>query len=248
MRARYANDGYLVMDALVSAEMCAELRERVDELIHAEAVPNGIVMQVEPRVERGERRAASRAHAIRKIDGLAVNDPLFRALTAHGAILDVVKALLGPNLKLFRNSLLLKPPSVGSAKGWHQDSPYWPIQPMALCSLWLALDDATTENGCMVVLPGQHMRGPLAHQAVCDDYVIEDGLIDPAMGVAVPMPAGSGLFFHSLLPHYTAPNTSSHWRRAMVLSFMSADSRYTGDGPGPVYAHVAGETLEGCVR
>jgi ectoine hydroxylase-related dioxygenase (phytanoyl-CoA dioxygenase family) len=119
---------------------------------------------------------------------------------------------------MFRNTLLLKPPEVGSPKGWHQDSPYWPIEPMNLCSCWFPLDDATPENGCMVVMPGWHTKGAFAHERTQDDFVIEDGVLDMSLAVTVPMKAGSGLFFHSLLPHFTAPNQSDKWRRAIALS------------------------------
>ncbi|HLV79714.1 MAG TPA: phytanoyl-CoA dioxygenase family protein, partial [Chthonomonadaceae bacterium] len=143
-------------------------------------------------------------------------------------------------------SLMLKPPEVGSQKGWHQDSPYWPIEPMALCSCWLPLDDATLENGCMWVLPGHHDR-PLPHVSVTDDYVIAEDGLDTSEGIAVPMRAGSGLFFHSLLPHFTAPNRTRSWRRAMVLSYMSARSHYTGPGDGPTYFPICGQSFPGCV-
>jgi ectoine hydroxylase-related dioxygenase (phytanoyl-CoA dioxygenase family) len=185
---------------------------------------------------------------IRKIDGLVEGDDLFRALGLNESIVGIIEQILGPDLKLFRNSLLLKPPEVGSPKGWHQDSPYWPIEPMALCSCWFPLDDATPENGCMAVLPGWHAKGPLPHVSVTDDYVIRDDAVDPSAGLLVPMRAGSGLFFHSLLPHYTAPNRTDRWRRAIALSYMSAQSRYTGSGESPVYFHVKGRSYPGCVR
>jgi len=62
------------------------------------------------------------------------------------------------------------------------------------------------------------------------------------------MRAGTGLFFDSLLPHNTAPNRSNHWRRAIALSYMSAQSRYTGDGDGPEYFPIQGKSYPGCVR
>jgi ectoine hydroxylase-related dioxygenase (phytanoyl-CoA dioxygenase family) len=68
-------------------------------------------------------------------------------LGLHDNIVGIIEQLLGPDLKMFRNALLLKPPRVGSQKGMHQDSPYWPIQPMELCSCWFALDDATLCRG-----------------------------------------------------------------------------------------------------
>lgn len=244
----YVRDGYILVEDLVSAEEVAALRERVREYTHGGRPTDRITIQLEPRVQRGEVTVAHPGDGIRKIDGLVQGDDLFRRLGLHTNIVGIIEQILGPDIKMFRNSLLLKPPEVGSPKGWHQDSPYWPIEPMDLCSCWFPLDDATPENGCMVVLPGQHKRGPLPHVHVTDDYVIDAQYIDPSQGVLVPMRAGSGLFFHSLLPHYTAPNRSQKWRRAIALSYMSARSRYTGPGESPVYFPVKGQTYPGCVR
>jgi ectoine hydroxylase-related dioxygenase (phytanoyl-CoA dioxygenase family) len=247
-RAGYERDGYVVVEELVSADEVAALRERVREYTHGGRPTDRLRIQVEPRVQRGEMSVSHPGDGVRKIDGLVEGDDLFRALGLHPKIVAILDQILGPDLKMFRNSLLLKPPEVGSQKGWHQDSPYWPIEPMALCSCWFPLDDATPENGCMAVLPGWHRRDPLPHVSVTDDYVIREDAIDPAAGLLVPMRAGSGLFFHSLLPHYTAPNRSDRWRRAIALSYMSAHSRYTGQGASPVYFPVKGRTFPGCVR
>jgi ectoine hydroxylase-related dioxygenase (phytanoyl-CoA dioxygenase family) len=247
-QAAYRKNGYLVIEDLISPEETQSLRQRIREYTHGGRSADALTVQIEPRVQRGEMTVEHPGDGIRKIDGLVQSDDLFRQLCLHENMLAVIETILGPDIKLFRNSLMLKPPSVGSQKGWHQDSPYWPIEPMDLCSCWLPLDDATLENGCMVVAPGHHVSGPFPHVHVTDDYVIPPESLPDAKTVAVPMRAGSGLFFHSLLPHYTAPNHSANWRRAMVLSYMSARSRYTGEGVGPEFFPVKGETFPGCVR
>ncbi len=244
----YQQDGYLLVEDLVDVEEVVALRERVREYTHDARPTTTLTIQIEPRVQRGELRVQHPGDGIRKIDGLVQGDDLFRKLGLHPNIVNILEQILGPDIKLFRNTLLLKPPEVGSQKGWHQDSPYWPIEPMELCSCWFPLDDATLENGCMVVMPGQHRRGPLPHVSVTDDYVIAPDCLDTSEGLAVPMRAGSGLFFHSLLPHYTAPNRSTKWRRAIALSYMSARSRYTGEGEGPEYFPVRGRSYPGYVR
>lgn len=244
----YHRDGYIVVEDLVTPEEVAALRQRVGEYTHGGRAWGNLRVQVEPRVQRGELQVEHPGDGIRKIDGLVQEDDLFRQLGLHENIVSIIEQILGPDIKMFRNSLLLKPPKVGSQKGWHQDSPYWPIEPMDLCSCWFPLDDATLENGCMWAIPGGHTQGPLPHVHVTDDYVIDESAYDDALGVAIPLRAGSGLFFHSLLPHYTAPNRSDKWRRAMVLSYMSARSRYTGPGESPEYFHVKGSTYPGCVR
>jgi phytanoyl-CoA hydroxylase len=244
----YHQDGYIVVEDLVSPGEVEALRARLQEYTHGGRPLGGIIPQIEPRIQRGELRVDHPGDGIRKLDRLVQEDDLFNALGLHPNIVGIVEQILGPDIKMFRNSLLLKPPQVGSAKGMHQDSPYWPIEPMDLCSCWFALDDATAENGCMAVLPGWHRRGPLPHVHVTDDYVVDEECYDPAGMVLAPVRAGGGLFFHSLLPHYTAPNRSRQWRRAIALSYMSAKSRYTGKGESPEYLHVRGSTYPGCVR
>jgi ectoine hydroxylase-related dioxygenase (phytanoyl-CoA dioxygenase family) len=244
----YHRDGYLVVEDLLSPEEVEALRTRVRDYTHGGRPPASIEVQVEPRILRGELEVEHPGDGIRKLTGLVEADDLFRALGLHPNIVGIMEQILGPDLKMFRNAMLLKPPGVGSAKGMHQDSPYWPIAPMELCSCWLALDDATPENGCMEVLPGGHRLGSLPHVHVTDDYVVDPGCYDMREAVQAPVRAGGGLFFHSLIPHYTAPNRSDRWRRAIALSYMSARSRFTGDGPGPEYFPVQGRTFPGCVR
>lgn len=244
----YEQNGYIVVEDLLSAEEVEGLRNRLREYTHGGRPLGSIRTQVEPRVQRGELHVDHPGDGIRKVEGLVEGDDLFQKLGLHENIVGIIEQILGPDLKMFRNALLLKPPSVGSAKGMHQDSPYWSIEPMNLCSCWFALDDATPENGCMAVLPGWHKKGPLPHVSVTDDFVVDEQHYDPAQMVMAPVRAGGGLFFHSLIPHYTAPNRSDKWRRAIALSYMSSKSRWTAEGESPVFFPVKGQTYPGCVR
>ena len=155
-------------------------------------------MQIEPRVQRQEMQVAHAGDGIRKVDNLVKEDDLFHQLGLNYNIVGIISQILGTDLKMFRNSLLMKAPEVGSQKGWHQDSPYWPIEPMDLCSCWFTLDDATPENGCLAVLPGWHKRGSLPHISVTDDYVIDPAQCEIPEGILAPVKAGGGVFFHSL--------------------------------------------------
>ena len=232
------DDGFALVPDLLSAEECAGLAARLDEYARgARPLAQGIAMQREPAVDRGEVQAAPGAD-VRKISRLA-GDDLFWSLITNSQIVDPMKALLGPRLELFRADALMKPAGVGSAKGVHQDSPYWPIEPMALWSCWMPFDPATLENGCMLVIPGSHKRGAMPHESTQDDYVIPHDHYDPLDLIAVPMRPGSGLFFHSLLIHGTAANMSSMPRRAVTMSYMASEFRYTGSGPRPDYLRVS---------
>ncbi|MDA0321711.1 MAG: phytanoyl-CoA dioxygenase family protein [Verrucomicrobia bacterium] len=245
--AAYERDGYVAVEELLDEQAVMALRERLREYTHGGRPTGELSVQIEPRVERGELQVEHPGDGVRKIDCLVQYDDLYRKLGTHPNILGVIEQILGPDIKLFRNAMLLKPPDVGSAKGMHQDSPYWPIRPMELCSCWFAIDDATTENGCMGVIPGGHGKGELPHVHVTDDFVVQEDCYDTDEMVLAPLRAGGGLFFHSLLPHYTAPNRSQNWRRAIALSYMSAKSTYTGDNEKPDYLTIQGQSFPGCV-
>ena len=244
----YDRDGFAIVENLLSPDEAAALQDRVREYTHGGRATKKLRIQVEPRVTRGELRVKHPGDGIRKIDGLVEGDDLYNQLGKHPNIVGVIQQILGPDLKMFRNAMLLKPPEVGSQKGMHQDSPYWSVAPMDLCSCWYAVDTATEENGCMGVLPGGHKKGALPHVRVADDFVVDEEAYSFGDMILASIPAGGGLFFHSLLPHYTAPNTSNHWRREIALSYMSAKSTYTGEGEGPEYYPISGVSFEGCVR
>jgi ectoine hydroxylase-related dioxygenase (phytanoyl-CoA dioxygenase family) len=152
---------------------------------------------------------------------------------------------LGPDIKLFRDALMMKPAHHGSAKPYHQDSAYWTIDPPDLASVWMALDNATLENGCMRVLPGSHAWGMMEHKHL-EDFQVEEDRLDRSQEVAVPLKPGGCLVFHSLLLHATSPNTSDLSRRAMITSYMSAKSRFIGDQK-PDYMQICGHSYDGCV-
>jgi phytanoyl-CoA hydroxylase len=244
----YDRHGFVIIENLLAPEEVKGLQDRVREHTHGDRSTERLAIQVEPRVHRGEMTVSHPGDGIRKIDGLVESDDLYNKLGKHPNIVGVIQQIVGPDVKMFRNAMLLKPPEVGSQKGMHQDSPYWPIEPMDLCSCWYAIDTATVENGCMGVLLGGHKGGALPHERVTDDFVVEEGHYNLDDIILAPIPAGGGLFFHSLLPHFTAPNLTDTWRRAIALSYMSAKSRYTGEGEGPEYYPISGKTFEGCVR
>lgn len=246
-RRQAETDGYFVVPGLLSAEQCRAYIGRLTAYATGErALPSGLGIQREPQVARGEL-AAKLGEDVRKISGVANGDDLFRGLVLRPRIVAIMQELMSPNLKLFRADVLMKPAGVGSAKGMHQDSPYWPIKPMALWSCWLPFDPATLENGCMTAIPGSQMRGALPHVHVTDDYVIAAEHYDQRAVVPIPMAPGSGLFFHSLLLHGTAANRSSQPRRAITISFMAAESHYTGKPPKPDYLHLSGHAVPGGV-
>ena len=83
-------------------------------------------------------------------------DEGFLEFCKNNTILDFVEQLIGPDFALWNSSFFAKPAHNGHATPWHQDGQYWPIRPLATCTVWLAIDDATIENGCLKFIKGSH--------------------------------------------------------------------------------------------
>ena len=108
---------------------------------------------------------------------------------------DVCADLIGPDVRLYWDQAVYKKPGTESPFPWHQDNGYAFVEPQQYLTCWVALTDATEENGCPWVVPGLHRRGTLAHEYSDIGFVC---LRDPADAVAVPARAGSIVVFSSL--------------------------------------------------
>jgi ectoine hydroxylase-related dioxygenase (phytanoyl-CoA dioxygenase family) len=221
---QYQREGYVVKRGLFDADTVSRVRERLREYTHGDRPGEGFNTQVEPEADDED---IDESDAVRKFEGLGLlDDEVVHDLATDERLVRVARDLLGPDIKLLRSAAMFKPPGVGSEKGLHQDSAYYPVRPHEQVTTWIALDDATPANGCMEVLPGGHMDGLLEHetQEYETDIVIPDDLGEMEH---LPMEAGDVLFQHSLLPHRTAPNATDRWRRAMIFMYMDARSRFT---------------------
>lgn len=88
-------------------------------------------------------------------------DDVFLDIARHDGILDLVEQLIGPDIILWGCQAFCKPPGDGMEVPWHQDGQYWPIRPLATCTVWIAIDDSVVENGCLRVIPKSHYEKTL---------------------------------------------------------------------------------------
>jgi ectoine hydroxylase-related dioxygenase (phytanoyl-CoA dioxygenase family) len=245
---RFDDQGFLFREGVLTALEVKALHQRLED-IGNEVVPfPAEYVQIEPLVENGRlAEDPVRFNNVRKVWNLTRYDELFKEYARHPAILDVVHSLIGPDLKIYVDQTLCKPPRVGSAKPPHQDSAYWTnIDPPNLVICWMALDDATEENGCMRFIPGSHKLGVIEHKHL-EDFRVEDDRVDYEREVAVPLQAGGCSFHHSLAMHRTDANRSPHRRIGLTVAYMSARSTYIGPAPQPAFEEIAGQSFAGCV-
>ena len=124
---------------------------------------------------------------------------------------------------------MFKPAFHGSAHGIHQDSAYWPMEPPSLVTVSIALNNATPENGCFKVIPKSHKWGVQNWGRIARDQhepLTDRDDIDLSKQIDVPLSAGSGLFFHSLMAHGSGPNRSPNPRNTALYAYFSPYVRY----------------------
>ncbi len=244
----YHEHGYIIVRDLFS------LQETSEMLAECESIHRGDfgelfadAAQVEPEFAEAAKKNPELARLARKFSAVVERSVIFRKCLLKDKLLSILRDILGPDILLFRDILMMKPARVGSKMPWHQDSNYWPIQPASLCSIWTALDEATIENGCMRVIPGSH-KLDLIPSKDKGASALRDEQIDLAKAIDVPLKPGSSLVFHSRLLHGSEPNRSEHHRRAFITSFMSARSKTTSDLGRQRFFLCCGHTYPGCVK
>eukprot|EP00043_Microstomoeca_roanoka_P017823 m.187180 g.187180 ORF g.187180 m.187180 type:complete len:294 (+) comp16709_c0_seq2:18-899(+) len=134
----------------------------------------------------------------------------------------VAQYLLGEDMAFDFDMLISKAPHTNTAIPWHQDQAYWPSAPdTRAVSFWVALDEATPENGCMCFLPGSHQTGLRPHEKAkhghhalsCLDNISEEA------SICIPLSAGSCTLHHGATLHRTGGNATATWRRAFIVNF-----------------------------
>jgi len=159
-------------------------------------------------------------------------DLSFLNYARNSTILDMVAQLIGDDICLWNMSFFAKPALNGKKTPYHQDGEYWPIRPLSTCTVWIAVDEATVENGCLRYIPGSHKSNRLMAHEVRDDpnYTLNRELVreeyDESQAEDLILPAG-GMAFHDVyLAHGSEENRSPHPRRGMTLRLMPTSSVY----------------------
>ena len=171
--------------------------------------------------EKGGTEGISRAGEISFTSHLAEKDEKLREFCLRPEFVTIATRLLGPDVDLYWNQAVFKGPEGEKEFPWHQDDGYTPVEPSPYLTLWLALNDATEENGCISVIPGSHKQGRVPHRPSPIGLICHE-LDDPDQGVMVPVKAGSMAVFQSLMFHKSGVNRSKGVRKAYILQYSHA--------------------------
>lgn len=153
-------------------------------------------------------------------------------LATHPRVLDIVEALIGPDILLYDVTYIIKEPGTDSHVSWHQDLTYWGLSDDAQVSLWMALTPATQESGCMRMIPGSQKSGRLEHKTIEDKsnvlfqgQTVEDVAEDSA--VSCPLRPGQASFHHGWTLHASMPNRSADRRIGLNVQYIAPHVRQT---------------------
>ncbi|MEP6570271.1 MAG: phytanoyl-CoA dioxygenase family protein [Acidobacteriota bacterium] len=254
--AQYNRDGFLVVSDFADIASCDALRARAAELVH-NFDPGGLVSIFSTK-EQNRRRddyflnsgnkvrfffeedafltdgtlKQDKEQSINKI-GHALHDldPVFSEFSRRPAVAEVIADLGINHPLLLQGMYIFKQPRIGGEVICHQDSTFLYTEPQSIAGLWLALEDATIENGCLWAIPGGHTSGLksrwLRDAAGAMMFDIFDSSPWPEEKlVPLEVSKGSLIILNGLLPHKSLANRSSKSRHAYTLHVISADCDY----------------------
>lgn len=227
--ARYVEEGFLVVPGLVEAAEVERARE--DALLFARGEYEVSNLPELPDSASDEERLAAilAVHFPHWVSEVALD------LVRHPDIVDVLSRITGAHnahwdgrVKCMQSMLFLKPAGL-QGQAWHQDERYIPTRDRSLVGAWIALDDASVENGCLWVLPGSHRSGviwPTREHGKPEEFDVSDEAygFDENGAVPVEVAAGDVVFVNGYLLHRSLRNRSERMRRALVNHYMSATS------------------------
>lgn len=228
--AFYKEHGYLIAPSLLSKNEIEELKKETAAIFRGErGYVDGMIPVAanEPDSEVLKKYVA--IHFPHKIS------KLIHAFLFHQKIVDVLVNIVSPNVKCMQSMLFVKGPGK-AGQAWHQDEFYIPTRDQSLVGAWIAIDDATVDNGCLWIVPGRPgymmKRVPNESKEYADVDTID---VSGYKGEAIPVEVTSGsvVFFNGYTLHSSLRNkTKDNFRTALVNHYMSAESMLPWDQDG----------------
>jgi ectoine hydroxylase len=229
--ADYERDGYLVVRGLFNAE---EIRLLGETAHHDNAMD-----KASSSMDDGQ------GNSVRLALWNHPGDGVYGMFARCRRVVDSVEQLLGGEVYHYHSKMILKDARTGGAWAWHQDYGYWYQNGVLfpdLCSVMIAVDKATVENGCLQVLKGSHKMGRVNHilsgdQAGADLERVEEAKKRLEL-VQVTLDPGDALFFHPNLLHCSAANNSDKPRWALICCYNAKSNDPYKDSHHPRYTKL----------
>ncbi len=234
----YSRDGYLHLGQVLDVRETEALRQRADDLARGTVVNSKIEMQIDTGGAYDElpgivKRFERGTMLYRKIQGLE-SDELFSKLVCNARFLSVCDWHYGCHapISIFRAMVMNKPAGQGTNLPWHQDGgDVWALDRDPLVTIWVALDPATRQNGCVEIVPGTHRLGLLTERGSTLSEKDVQRFCVPEKCQPLEVEAGHAVLLHNWLIHRSGVNPSPIPRRAFTACYMDGRtvSTLTGD-------------------
>jgi phytanoyl-CoA hydroxylase len=224
-QARSFNEnGFFVLENAIDHETVARVIAEID--------PREAIVEQFVRAQPGKRLMIAEADGISFTIHLVRHSQFLREFSASQVFADLCHDLIGPDVRLYWDQAVYKKPEYPKHFPWHQDNSYTFVEPQAYLTCWIALTDATIDNGCPWIIPGGHLQGTLKHRASETGYICRDE--DGPEATAVPVRAGSIAVFSSLTPHRTGPNVTKDVRKTYILQYAPDGARIAPATPASI--------------
>lgn len=218
--AFFEREGYLIIPDLLTAEEVTYYRDLYEDFL-------------ENRIDASRYRSDLGSHA--ETNGTAKKERITQIMVPsrvlpellsqplHQKALVLAKQLMGSDMDLDFDMLIDKAPFSNTPTPWHQDCAYWLAMPdTRATSCWVALDEATRDNGCMWYVPGSHKLPVRTHMPAGKGGGALECVADEAEGIAIGIPPGAGIFHHGHTLHYSRGNSTDRRRRAFITNYRPA--------------------------
>ena len=218
--ACYHQNGYLVVENVLSADELAELQRVTDDFVERSRGVSQHNDIFDLEANHSEERPR-----LRRIKNPIAQHEVYDRTLRHPGILDRVEQLIGPGLRRHSTKLNMKEPNHGSAVEWHQDWAFYPHTNDDVLAVGVCLDDMTEENGCMLMVPGSH-KGELYSHHENGVFVgaVSDPDFEPGETAKCLVKAGGITIHHARTLHASTPNHSANPRRLLLFEYCSLDS------------------------
>ncbi|MEO2006238.1 MAG: phytanoyl-CoA dioxygenase family protein [Candidatus Poribacteria bacterium] len=217
-KQQFVDIGYFILEDLFDA----------DEMDAVEAVIDSRVEEANDGLKVSGGQGISRPNEIVFTAFLAEKDDSLLEFVKGPKFVDITTRIIGPDVRLYWNQAVYKFPETHKEFPWHQDNGYTPVDPEQYYTCWLALGDATIDNGCVWLLPGSHKDGTRPHT---DSDIGRVGYTGEDEGVPVAMKRGSMAVFSSLLLHRSGQNvTQGEVRKGYIVQFIPSHTRSATTG------------------
>lgn len=223
----YIEEGFLIVPALVAPDEIGELKRDTIKIARGH-YPHKAIKPLSEKMTDDEV-----LHNFLCIHMPHYVSPVIEKYLKHPQLCGVLSQITAAHIpfwdgsvKFMQSMLFVKPPGF-QGQAWHQDELYIPTRDRSLIGAWIAMDDATIENGCLWVIPGSHRTGYLYPQKPHSnleeyDYAEESFGFDDTQEIPVEVKAGSVVFFNGYLLHRSRKNRSTIYRRVLVNHYCNA--------------------------